>query len=78
LARNGVNFAYKVVISLTCRKILRHGTDGFFFPSEGSHATDLYPLLKKIHRSRPGLNLRTLGPMASTITTRPSRETHFD
>jgi hypothetical protein len=29
---------------LTCREILRHGTDGFTSPSEGSRATDSYSL----------------------------------
>jgi hypothetical protein len=29
----------------------------------------------KIHRPRPGLNPRTLGPVASTLTTRPPRAT---
>jgi hypothetical protein len=38
---------------------LRHGTD---FPSEGRRATDFITL--KIHRHRPGLNPRTLGPVA--------------
>jgi hypothetical protein len=33
----------------------------------------LLPL--KIHRPRPGLNPRTLGPVASTLTTSPPRTT---
>jgi hypothetical protein len=38
-----------------------------YFPSKGSRATDfLSPL--KIYRRRPGLNPRTLGPVASTLT----------
>jgi hypothetical protein len=39
-----------------------------YFQSEGSRAADMY-------RTRPGLNQGTLGPMASTLTTRPSRKT---
>jgi hypothetical protein len=31
----------------------------------------------KIHRPRPGLNPRTLGPVASTLTTRPPRPFSF-
>jgi hypothetical protein len=38
-----------------------------YFPSEGSRATN--------YRPRPGLNPRTFGPVASTITTRPPRPT---
>jgi hypothetical protein len=37
-------------------------------PSEGRCAADL-------NRPCPGLNTRTLGPMVSTLTTRPSRTT---
>jgi hypothetical protein len=44
-----------------------------YFPSEGRRATDFITL--KIHRPRPGLNPRTLGPVASTLTTRPPRAT---
>jgi hypothetical protein len=43
------------------------------FPSEGRRATDFITL--KIHRPRPVLNPRTLGPVASTLTTRPPRAT---
>ena len=37
---------------------LRHGTDGFTFPSEGRRAEDFFAL--KIRRLRPGSNPRTL------------------
>jgi hypothetical protein len=43
-----------------------------YFPSEGRRAADFITL--KIQRPRPGLNPRTLGPMASTLTTRPPRQ----
>jgi len=33
-------------------------------------------LLLKIHLRRPGFDPRILGPMASTLTTRPSRMTY--
>jgi hypothetical protein len=52
---------------------LWHGTDGF--PSEGRGAADCITL--KILRPWPGLNPRTLGPVASTLTTRPPRVTSF-
>jgi hypothetical protein len=41
-------------------------------PSEGKRAVDFLSLLK-LHRPRLGLNPRTLGPVASTLTTRLSR-----
>jgi len=44
---------------------LRHGTDGFYFPSEGRCAEDFSPL--KIRELRPGLNPRTWVPKASTL-----------
>jgi hypothetical protein len=50
------------------RNYLFHCPKGFYFPSERRRAADLY-------RPRPGLNSRTLGPMASTLTTRPPRTT---
>jgi hypothetical protein len=55
--------------SLTCRKMLRHGADVFLFPPKEVLRTFL--ALKEIHRPRPGFYPRTLGPMTSTITTRP-------
>jgi hypothetical protein len=51
--------------SLTCRKILRHGADGFISAVDKVVLRILSPF--QIHHSRPGLNSRTLGPMASTI-----------
>jgi hypothetical protein len=50
----------------TCRKILRHGTDGFASPPKEACGGFLSPL--KTHHPRPGLNPRILGPMASTLT----------
>jgi hypothetical protein len=61
--------------SLTCLKISRHGADDFTFPPKEV----VLPIFIafKVHNPRPGLIPRTLGPMASTITTRPPRAT-FD
>ena len=55
----------------TCRK---EGTwDWFFyFPSEGRHTED-FPDTRKIQRLRPGLNPRIRVPVASMLTTRPSK-----
>jgi hypothetical protein len=44
-----LSFAHEVSLSyshgsLTRRKTLRHGTDGFYFPSEESRATDFIVL----------------------------------
>ena len=72
-----VNFASKFVIYgnllvfFTCRKA---GTwDRFFyFPSEGRHTED-FSDARKIQRLRPGLNPRTRVPVASMLTTRPTR-----
>jgi hypothetical protein len=52
---------------------LRHGTDGFTSPPKEGVLRILSPL--KIHHPRPGLNPRTLGPVAGTLTTRPPRAT---
>jgi hypothetical protein len=52
---------------------LRHGTDGFASSPDEGVATDFITL--KIHRPLPGLNPRTLGPVASTLTTRLPRAT---
>jgi hypothetical protein len=57
--------------SLTCRKILRHGTFRLYFPSEGKCAADFIAL--KNPSSWPGSNPRPLGQMASTLTTIPPR-----
>jgi hypothetical protein len=55
--------------SSTCRKMLRHRTNGCTSPSKEVVPRILSPL--NIHRPRPGLNSRTLVTMASTITTSP-------
>jgi hypothetical protein len=76
--RNGrwsENFAYSVSLirheSLTCRKILRHGTSGFTsHPKEGV-LRFLSPL--KIHRLGRVLNPRPLGPVVSTLANTPPR-----
>jgi hypothetical protein len=51
---------------------LRHGTDGFTSPPK----EDVLLITLKIHRPRLGLNPRTLGPVASTLTTTPPRVTN--
>jgi hypothetical protein len=52
-------------------KMLRHGADGFTSPpKEGA----LRIFIAKIHWHRPGLNPRTLGLLASTLTTTPPRK----
>jgi hypothetical protein len=56
--------------SFTCRKFTTWDRR-LYFPSEGRRATDFIAL--KIHRPRPSLNPRTLGPVASTLTTTPPR-----
>jgi hypothetical protein len=52
--------------SLTCRKILRRGANGFTSPPKEVVLWAFIVL--KIHRPRPGLNPRTLCPVASTKT----------
>jgi hypothetical protein len=59
--------------SLICSKNLRHGATSLRLLRRKSCYSFLSPL--KIHRSRPGLNPRTLGPMTSTITIIPPRTT---
>jgi hypothetical protein len=54
--------------SLTCSKVL-HGADGFTTPSKEDELRIFIDL--EIHRHWPGLNLRTLGPTASTLTVTP-------
>jgi hypothetical protein len=72
-----VNFGYEVSLSystgsFSCRKILRHGTSGFsFLPKE----VMLGSLTLKIHHRLPGVNPRVLGPVASTVMTRPPSAT---
>jgi hypothetical protein len=50
---------------LKCRKILRHGADGYTSPPKEGVLRILLPL--KIHRPWPGLNPRTFGPVAITL-----------
>jgi hypothetical protein len=76
--RNGwrsENFTYQYLKylkgSLTCHKILRHGTSGFTsHPKEG---VLLIFIAFKNPSPRPCLNPRPLGPVASTLTTTPPR-----
>ena len=76
-----MNFASKSVIhknsvgSFTCRKA---GTWEifFYFPSEGRHTED-FPDARKIQRLRPGLKPGTRVPVASMLTTRPSKPSKF-
>jgi hypothetical protein len=56
----------------TCRKILRHWTFRLYFPSERKVCCGfLSPL--KIHRLGRVMNPQHLVPVASTLTTTPSR-----
>jgi hypothetical protein len=55
--------------SLTCRKILRYGADGFTSPPKET-------MLRIFYRLRPFFNPRFSCPMASTITTIPPRPTN--
>jgi hypothetical protein len=80
LARNGLEFFLQVSFrtlqgSLTCHKILRYGANGFTFPPKGDELR-IFMAHKNLF-PRPGLNPRTLGPMASTLTTRPPRTTNI-
>jgi hypothetical protein len=52
---------------------LRHWADGCTSFSEGRRAMEFATL--KIHTLLPGLNPRTLGLMAGTLTTTPPRTT---
>jgi hypothetical protein len=57
--------------SLTCRKILRHGTSGFIsYPKEG-----VLRIFIALKNTSPwlGLNSQTLSSVASTLTTTPPR-----
>jgi hypothetical protein len=66
-------------ISIHARKVLlhavnlRHGTDGFTSPPKEVVLRICITL--KSHRPRSGSNPRTLGPVASTLTTSPPRAT---
>jgi membrane protein insertase Oxa1/YidC/SpoIIIJ len=61
--------------SLTCRKILRHGSSRFTSHPRGRCAADFIAL--KYPSPRPGLNPRAWGPVASTLTTTPPRRFCF-
>jgi hypothetical protein len=73
--RRSNNFAYQYLKylngSLTCRKILRHGTAVFISHSKEGVARSFIAL--KNLSPRQGLNPRPLGPVASTLTTIPPR-----
>jgi hypothetical protein len=60
---------------LTCRKVLRHGPTALLPLRRKACYGVLSPL--KIHRHRPGLNSRTSGSVASSLTTRPPRTTCY-
>jgi hypothetical protein len=73
--RRSENFAYQYLKylkgSLTCRKMLRHGTSGFIsHPKEG---VLLIFIAIKNPSPRSRLNPRPLGPVAITLTTTPQR-----
>jgi hypothetical protein len=72
-----INFGYRYLFhtagSLTCHKILQHRTTGFACSWRKSCYGFLSPL--KIICPQLGVNPQSLGPMASTITTRPPRWT---
>jgi hypothetical protein len=70
------NFVYSCLwdfmSSVTCRKILRHGTFRLYFPSERKVCCGfLSPL--KIRLLGRVMNPQHLGPVASTLTTTPPR-----
>jgi hypothetical protein len=74
--RRSENFAHKYLKdlkgSLTCRKILRHGTSGFTsHPKEG--VLRIFIVLKN-PSPWPGLKPRPLGPVASRLTTTLPRQ----
>jgi hypothetical protein len=57
--------------SFTCRKMLRHGTSGLTSPPKEGMLRNFIAL--KNPSRQPGLNLRPLGPVASTLTITPPR-----
>jgi hypothetical protein len=66
-------FCSYLQVIFKCRKILRHGASGFISPlREG--VLWIFVALKN-PSPLPGLNPRTLGPIASTLTITPPRET---
>jgi hypothetical protein len=78
--RKSGNFAYQhlryVNGSLTCRKILRHGTSRFT-----SHQKEGVLRIYIAHKKPsplPGLNPRPLDPVASKFTTAPPRRLDYD
>jgi hypothetical protein len=78
LARNVREFCLRSISFilwgyLTCSKLFWNGTDGFTSPPMEAAMRILSPL--KINRLLRGLNPPTLGPTASTITTRPTKAT---
>jgi hypothetical protein len=52
---------------LTCRKILRHGANGFTSPKDGVLRTLTALIALKNPSSRPDLNPGTVGPMARML-----------
>jgi hypothetical protein len=66
-----IHYLWYVNGSLTCRKILRHGTSGFTSHSKENVLRILIAL--KNLCPQPGLNLRPLGPVASRLTTTPPK-----
>jgi hypothetical protein len=71
--RRSIFVVLLTLYSLTCRKVLRRGADGFTSPPREFVLPILSPL--KFQLPRPGLNARTLGPVASMIIARPPRTT---
>jgi hypothetical protein len=70
-----IQYLWYVNGSFTCRKILRHGTFGFTSClKEG--VLQIFIVLKN-PSPWPGLKLRPLGPVASTLTTKPPRQLGF-
>jgi hypothetical protein len=65
--------SYPAGFFLACHEIFRDEAAGFTCPLK-EVALRIFAALK-IHRLRPGLNPRTLGLIASMITTRPPRPT---
>jgi hypothetical protein len=70
-----MGFVYEIFLSysqiLLHADILRHGDNGFTSsPKEG--VLRMFIALKN-EQPRPGLNVRTLGPMTSTLVTTPLR-----
>jgi hypothetical protein len=77
IGRRNENFAYQYLKylkgSLTCRKILQHGTSGFtFHPKEG--VLRIFIVLKN-PSPRLGMNPQPLGPVASKLTNISPRRT---